>query len=59
MVDVRCRDLDSDLWEYVVEYARLRKMSRCEALGRIILEHMKFLYDEQTVRIEGSHSVER
>lgn len=52
MVDVRCRELDDDLWAYVVDYAGLRKISRCDALEKIILEHMKFLYDEHAARLE-------
>jgi len=52
MVDVRCRDLDNDLWAYVAEYARLRKMSRCKALEEIILEHMKFISRERDRRKE-------
>jgi len=59
MVDVRCRDLDSDLWTYVVEYARIRKMSRCKALEQIILEHMKFIYKEHITRIGEQQNVGR
>ena len=58
MVDVRCRELNGDLWTYVVEYARIRKLSRCDALEQIILEHMKFIYEEHVSRVEGGLSVE-
>lgn len=57
MVDVRCRNLDSDLWTYVVEYARIRKMNRCEALEQIILEHMKFVYEEHKTRMDEYQNV--
>ena len=50
MVDVRCRDLDNDLWTYVAEYARLKKMTRCKALEQIIKEHMKFISRERDLR---------
>ena len=50
MVDVRCRHLDNDLWAYVAEYARLKKMTRCKALEQIIMEHMKFISRERDLR---------
>ena len=59
MVDVRCRELDSTLWSYVAENARLRKISRCEALEKIIEEHMRFLADRQRELLEvGEESAE-
>jgi hypothetical protein len=50
MVDVRCPDFNEDLWNYVAEYARKKKKSRCAALEDIVLEHMKFLAKEQISR---------
>ena len=57
MVDVRCRELDDDLWTYVAEYARIKKMSRCKALEQIITEHMKFVYREHKARLDGYENV--
>ncbi len=54
MVDVRCRELDNDLWTYVTEYARLRRLSRCDALEHIILEHMKFAHLEHQALLDGN-----
>ena len=52
MVDVRCKDFDDTIWAYVVENARVRNLSRCETLQQIVLEHMKFMYQEQKDRVE-------
>ena len=54
MVDVRCRELDNDLWTYVTEYARLRRMSRCKALEHIILEHMRFIHTEHQALLDSN-----
>ena len=54
MVDVRCREFENDLWMYVAEYARLRRMSRCKALEHIILEHMKFIHTEHQALLDGN-----
>jgi len=58
MVDVRCREFNSDIWGYVAENARLRKLSRCEALQQIVLEHMYFMADEQTRRLGGEMTLQ-
>jgi hypothetical protein len=50
---VRCNSFDALLWQYVVDNARLRKISRCEALQRIVQEHMRLValkYQEVEVR---------
>lgn len=52
MVDVRCKEFGDNVWTYVVENARLRKMSRCEALEQIVLEHMKFMNKEHQNRVK-------
>jgi hypothetical protein len=52
MVDVRCNNIDDTVWAYVVENARLRKITRCQALEEIIQEHMRFMYKEQKERVE-------
>ena len=50
MVDVRCKDFDNTIWGYVAENAKLRGISRCKALEKIVTEHMKFLAEEQKKR---------
>jgi hypothetical protein len=52
MVDVRCRNFNNTLWAYVAENARLRKISRCEALEMIVEEHMRILAEKQVETIE-------
>ena len=42
MVDVRCPTFDDVVWKYVADYANLKRISRCEALTQIVIEHMKF-----------------
>ena len=43
MVDVRCQGFNDVVWSYVAEYAVRRKMTRCEALGQIVIDHMRLL----------------
>jgi hypothetical protein len=50
MVDVRCQNFNDDVWNYVTEYAKKKKISRCEALKSIVIEHMKFMIIEQNKR---------
>ena len=54
MVDIRCRDFNGTLWAYVAENARLRKISRCEALEKIVEEHMKIMAERQMEQLEES-----
>jgi hypothetical protein len=59
MVDVRCKDFNDVLWTYVVENANRRGISRCEALQKIVKEHMKFLMEAQKERMERAANVEK
>lgn len=47
MVNVRCSNFDDTIWSYVAEYAKRKGISRCEALERITMEHMKVLAEAQ------------
>jgi len=47
MVDVRCPNFDDVVWKYVADYANLKRISRCEALRQIVIEHMKLVADAQ------------
>ena len=47
MPTVRCESFNDLLWRYVAEIARLRKIPRCDALQRIVEEHMKFMAEKQ------------
>ncbi len=47
MVDVRCPDFDDIVWNYVAEYAKRKRISRCEALKQIVIEHMKIVAEAQ------------
>ena len=59
MVDIRCRDFNGTLWAYVAENARIRKVSRCEALEKIVEVHMRVLADRQIAPLgEGEESAE-
>jgi hypothetical protein len=40
---IRCNSFDPLLWQYVTDNARLRKIGRCEALQKIVQEHMRFV----------------
>ena len=42
MVKVYCQDLNPVCWAWVTEYARRRRIKRCEALEKIIEQHIKF-----------------
>ncbi len=43
MVDVRCPGFKDVVWTYVAEYAIRKKISRCEALEQIVVDHMRFV----------------
>ena len=47
MPTVRCESFNDLLWKYVTEIARLRKIPRCDALQRVVEEHMKFMAEKQ------------
>ena len=58
MVDVRCSNFDDTIWRYVAEYAKRKGISRCEALEKIIIEHMKVVAEAQKKMYErGEKSV--
>lgn len=42
MTIIRCDDFDPVYWAYVTEYARKKRIERCEALQDIIIEHALF-----------------
>ena len=42
MVQVNCPNVNTVCWAWVTEYARRRRIKRCEALEKIIEEHIKF-----------------
>lgn len=42
MVKVYCQDLNPVCWAWVTEYARRSGIKRCEALQKIIEEHIRF-----------------
>ena len=42
MVKVYCQELNPVCWAWVTEYARRRRIKRCEALEKIIEQHIKF-----------------
>ena len=50
-VSVRCSGIDDTMWSYVAENARMRGISRCEALELIIKEHMRFMARAQEQKI--------
>ena len=56
MPSVRCESFDDLLWTYVTEIARLKKIGRCEALQRVVEEHMKFMAMKQQEREAGKNS---
>lgn len=58
MVNVRCTNFDDSLWHYVVENARLRGVSRCEALELIVKEHIQFFAEAQREWMERRENVE-
>lgn len=47
MVDVRCPNFDDTVWKYVTDYAKLKRISRCDALRQIVIEHMKVVAEAQ------------
>jgi len=42
MVKVYCQELNPVCWAWVTEYARRRRIKRCEALEKVIEEHIRF-----------------
>lgn len=50
MPSVRCEKFNDLLWTYVTEIAKRRKISRCQALERVVEEHMRFMALEQERR---------
>ncbi len=59
MVDVRCTNFDDDLWFYVQENARLRDITRCQALEEIVSEHIQLLAKSQKDWLEKMENVRR
>jgi len=49
---VRCEKFNDLYWTYVSEIAKIRKVSRCKALEKIVEEHMRFMALEQQKRSE-------
>ncbi len=47
MVNVRCPNFHDAVWNYVAEYAKRKRISRCEALQQIVIEHMKVVAETQ------------
>jgi len=47
MVNVRCPNFNDTVWMYVAEYAKRKRISRCEALEQIVTEHMRFVAEAQ------------
>jgi hypothetical protein len=47
MVNVRCPNFNDSVWSYVAEYAKRKRISRCEALQEIVVEHMKVVAEAQ------------
>ena len=47
MVNVRCSGFNDKIWMYVAEYAKMKGMSRCEALEQIVVEHMRVVAEAQ------------
>ena len=50
MPSVRCENFNDLLWTYVSEVAKIRRISRCKALEKVVEEHMKFMALEQEKR---------
>lgn len=47
MPSVRCEAFDDLLWTYVAEVAKRHKIGRCEALQKIVEEHIRFMADAE------------
>ena len=43
MPSIRCESFNELLWAYITDIAKIRKVSRCKALEKVIEEHMKFM----------------
>jgi hypothetical protein len=54
---IRCENINSIHWAYVTEYAKKRRLSRCDALEKIIEEHIRFTAREHERRYPGSNNV--
>ena len=56
MVKVYCQNLNPVCWAWVTEYARRRRIKRCEALEKIIEQHIKFtmLAHEEKIGVRDS-----
>ncbi len=52
MVNVRCPNFNDAVWNYVAEYAKRKRIPRCEALQQIVIEHMKVVAEAQTKSYE-------
>ena len=50
MVFVKCDSFEDNVWDYVVEYAHRRGMTRCEALEQIVREHVQLVSQIQTTK---------
>jgi macrodomain Ter protein organizer (MatP/YcbG family) len=50
MVFVKCDRFESNVWDYVIEYAHRRGMTRCEALEQIVREHAQLVSQMQTTK---------
>lgn len=53
---IRCDNIDPVYWAYVTEYARKKRIERCEALQDIIMEHALFAkkaHEQQFGRLEN------
>jgi len=55
---VRCENFNDLLWTYVSEIAKIRKISRCKALEKVVEEHMKFMAMKQH-EMEGKRSTSK
>ncbi|MCV0410761.1 hypothetical protein [Nitrosopumilus sp.] len=42
MVRVNCSDINQVCWAWVSEYAKRKRIKRCEALEKIIEDHIRF-----------------
>lgn len=56
MVKVYCQDLNPVCWAWVTEYAHRRRIKRCEALEKIIEQHIKFTMLVYEEKIGGRNS---
>ena len=59
MPSVRCENFNDLLWTYVSEIAKMRKISRCKALEKVVEEHMRFMALEQQRKMEDDAKKKR